>query len=302
MKTLRAVAAALAACVILSACGGSPAPASANSAPSERAIPIIEPIITPPPQDDGLTDAAQQAREKFAGEWVDMGGTNLSRGGVQHVSLEMIPTDWGVSWSVNDDGTITYQGCTYSVVDDEGIQLLICNNPAPGGVAYTSSSVMIRESDFREYFDRHFVKVEVSAENIGDYIGPPVYLGAFERLDTWESGEVWVYSSNAYENGLVYIGHNSDFVFETGTGESWSPYGLILGEHSYNLGRAKGALYFVRAEYVADYALYVNAGDDPHANSYNIFRVITLTNGASYVDSLGGSNMRFDINTDDWKY
>ena len=143
------------------------------------------------------------------------------------------------------------------VIDADGIPLL--------SYAYT---YYIKEQDYQTYFDSHFVKVEITGDNIGDYLGDFVKIGYL--TDDWgeieEKGPVYRFVSRPYEDGLVFLSAK-DFKMEVNyrrSGEEYTwdydtPYDCIvlwdnflLESEFVSFGRAKGTLLFARADYVAD--------------------------------------------------
>lgn len=305
MKTLRAVAAALAVCVILSACGGSPAPASANSAPADRMISTPEPIITPPPPDDGLTDAERQIRAELAGEWVDV-NSYFEQGDGTGMLETLFADEWGGdTWELSADGKTIGP---YRIVDDDGITLLIRSGQsltAPVQVSY----ILVRREQFRDFFNRYFVEVDVTGENIHEYVNEPVYIGEYETVDSWGdvngTAEAWTCTSPVYDSGLVFIGAGRNFRYEAiyngYSADIRYPYGIQYGAGgytgAYTIGRAEGRLFFVRSEYVTDNT--VETYTEAYDRRARYARVVTILDGIR----IATENRWVDgINYDDWKY
>lgn len=254
----------------------------------------------------------EAARKALVGEWTEVYSTFLYNYSAEDfvfaedgtVSTGNLSIEWGLS---EDGGSVEFKfgdtiALSYDIVDYNGITALV--NSQSDAV----SSVFVRPEDYQRFVDQRFVAVEINSENIGDYIGEYVRIG--RRLDEFgeprEDGGVCMFRSRAYEQGLVYVGSSADFVFEYSfhgnrgeyTFSSRDPF--LLGEEYtdavfQSFGRAKGTLYYVKAEYVAENSV-------ENMNGF-MTRVVRLTDGTKFVDNI--ITIRWDetdADYNDWRF
>lgn len=146
----------------------------------------------------------------------------------------------------------------------------------------------VRREDYQAAFEQKFVAVELSEENVKDYLGDAVFIG--NALDEWgeeyKDSPCYMLTSMVYDDGLVYVGCSDDFAVELvvdtiDRGETYTVGATVPFDYTNNYcggvhksvsisGRAKGTMYFVKPEYVAN-------------NYYeDMWTYVELTNGTLY--------------------
>ena len=184
------------------------------------------------------------------------------------------------TWELNPDGTqITLRGSRGKTMID-----IVQDG------AYLKLSVpelhlnFLRSSELNDYIAERFVFIDITRENVRDYIAAPVNIG--EILDEKEKRtgkSAWVLGSSAYQEGLVYYGRSEDFHLElqnnsTGTMNIILPYdtlSLTTGAVFGNVLEADGKLVYIRSEYVSD-----NRMTDART------RTLTFTDGTTHTTSM----------------
>lgn len=225
--------------------------------------------------DDAIKAAEYEAlKAPFVGTWIS------EFVGEKKITLNADGTGVPYDWTISEDGTkLTIGGEVGTVIiEDEYTKLLFVN----------SKDCYVRAEDYQEAYDRKFMAVEVTGENVKDYLGDPVLAGY--ELDAWgevrEGCTLYFLTSKVYEDGWVYIGCSDDFavdiVYSFGftMTHTLGPFSNIvtLGDspNPVRIGdRAKGTLYYVREEYVAENYLSDTNGLDGHTE-------LILTNGIEY--------------------
>ena len=234
------------------------------------------------------------AQKALAGKWVDV----YSKVQLYMSSSPLILNEDGsvvtdtltYEWSLSDDGrsiSLGYGGTALlllNIVDEDGITALV--NTFPN----SSSNVYVREEDFQTFFDRRFVAVELSPENVGEYFGEFVRVGDWldEFGDPIKDYGAYAFRSAAYERGLVYMGCSQDLAVEWTSKTRWgedqsclvsdpfTPQYLSEPVSFVSFGRVKGTLYYAKAEYVAENGL------EPWEGQPYPFRVIRFTDGTCF--------------------
>ena len=258
--------------------------------------------------------ADADAIREFSGIWVNVYSRYIY-GYEEYFSEEFREKDYGWLWTLSDDGkSLNYNGCEYAITEEDGVTVLICyERPLDGEV--TQSLVLVRKDEARAYLDQRIVEVEVTKYNVHEYICEPEFFGTFETLDSWgdpngKSDEYYTRSA-VYDDGMIYFGKSFDFAYEAiykgVSTENQYPYGIAHNPSghvgNFTIERARGKLFFIKAEYVADNSLvsYTVAYD----NSEHVARVLTLTNGVKISCFNDPCNWRSSIPIemyDDWKY
>ena len=260
------------------------------------------------------TAEMEEARKALVGEWVEVYSAFLPYAATSNVVLtEDGNADFdglGVSWRMSEDmRSVEFSfGDTvitsFEIADYDGIMALV------GNQTDFTSSVYVRREDYQSFVDQRFVAVEINSDNIGEYIGEYVKVG--DELDDFGDvmGEACMFRSKAIEQGLVYVGRSDDFVFEI-EAESGQIGDMIYGAGEFpvydpfsvsprmffsvsSFGRAKGTLYFVRAENVAENGVEMINGLTQ--------RVVRLTDGTAFLDSSGFYWKNTSADYNDWKY
>lgn len=292
MKRITVSLLLLSLCLTLCACGESHQD-SAASVP-DRALPVAEaPAPAPDPSE-------------FYGEWVDLLRYRYAYQYDEKFTFDA--SNYGDLWKLSDDGkTILIYDNEYSIEESDGVPALICR--VTQNDEYEFSHWLVRAEDYETCFDRYFVAVDLSAENVSDYLGPPVAIGDY--FDEWGdvAGPLYLYSSPAYSQGLVYLGIAGDpeFLVEEITDREARnqnfPYGMTTGPLWYShsgYGRARGTIIYAKAEFVQDNSMYIG---EKHEAGYQLCeRVVTLSNGCKLYDSYVGNWANTNANYDDWKY
>lgn len=204
-------------------------------------------------------NALAEAREydAYSGEWVDMLNPSsrfVLRNDGTYQSDTMEPGTWNLSAGAEERKLYMQYGGNFRILVDDGVTLLS-----------EDKKLFAKASECDAYFDKHFVKVDITPENIREYIGDPVEIGY--TVDEWgepRDTSVFAARSIAIGNGLVLLGWSEDFKYEIIENAPYGietytydePYPVItcfLGNCSYSIGdRAMGTLTFVRSDYVRE--------------------------------------------------
>ena len=237
--------------------------------------------------DVALEIARHEALEaSFAGEWV----SELKRDFSIQLNTDGTLTLDGFdgTWALNEEETaldLSFAGLSISVkiIEEDGFQKL--------DMSAINSWCLVKAENYQAAFDKKFIAVELSGENVKEYLGDPVHIGY--GLDAWgeedKQNPVYLLTSKVYEDGLVYIGCSDDFAVELIWESTYenrkepiagNPFSLIWGyddnDGYYNrpvsIGeRAAGTLYYVRSEYVVENSINSDGRRD-----------VKLTNGSVY--------------------
>lgn len=300
MKKIIALLLVLAMCFSLCACGKSEAVKNVEglieaigevTTESENAIIAAEEAYNALPEDEKekvenyavLTTAKdgleillfEQLEKSLVGEWVLLadGDTvilTLNEDGT--TLIEGMEFEWKLE---QDKSCIRLDGAIGLKFDINYIfeYIMIDNRELAG--------VMVRKADYKELSEKYITAVELTKENIHDYIGEPIYLG--QAKDEWGddmNDAVYCFASKAYENGLIYLGVSDDFAVENGVyfglGRHSGLFGafFVSGNERIEIGRVKGNVCFISSELVES----VEYSDDA------LQRVVTLINGSEIVD------------------
>ena len=229
------------------------------------------------------------AREKVAGEWVELAAVlGVSRPIVYWFGpLKLKPDGTGESegsawtWDVSEDlKEIRLSGnrgkVTLQVVRDGAFTELL----DPGG-----RYVLLRAEEAEKYAKARFVRIDVTADNIGEIMDLPVCGGVIlDEKKKPTANCAWYQPSRKIGEGLVYYGHSEDFYYTlTVNGNSAQEWRLevpfdSLAAPEYTLfqrgSSAGGSLIFLRSPFVTD-----NRMTDGRT------RTLTLTDGRKHTTS-----------------
>lgn len=224
-------------------------------------------------------------RLSFTGEWV-----RLTEGAEAFITLNADGTgkilEYDAAWSLNGSGdTLNFKGA--GVAFDFMV----------GGIADTHTiycadlgTMLVKKDDYPKIKDTYFTAVEISPENLSDYVGQLTHIRNIPDDQGAEgAGNLFAFRSNAYADGLVFVGAGDDFSLEYSYiinprrgvvhhGKTANPFYAIEEQIADPAGitieNASGTLLFIKAELVAELT-YDQAGRT---------RVITLTDGAVIYD------------------
>jgi len=219
--------------------------------------------------DEAIKVAEETAlREPYAGEWLSEieGSTYITL----HADGTAVRMGETLSWALNEDGTsiLVDDGSTFTIIEEDSFTKIVLND----------SDYFVLSTDYRMAFDKKFtMKVELTSENVRDYLGDPVLVGY--QLDNWgepkdENSYCFYYlSSNIYDEGWVYADCSGDFaidiVYNTGFTMTLEdgPFDGIYNEGRYlcptQIGnRVRGTLYYIRKECVAKNYMIGGTGSD----------------------------------------
>ena len=237
---------------------------------------------------EGIRQKAS-ARDTVAGEWVDLdevlglsrpivywfGPLKLNASGVG----ESEGSQW--TWDVSEDlSEIRLSGnrgkVTLDVIRDGAFTKL----RDPNG-----RYVLVRAEDAESYVKARFVKIDITADNIGDIMDLPVCTGPIlDEKDKPTGNSAWIQPSRKIDQGLVYYGRSEDFyytlVVNGQTASEWRldyPFDSLSAPEYTNFQRgssAGGTLVFIRGAYVTE-----NRMSDGRT------RVLMLSDGMKYTTS-----------------
>lgn len=259
-----------------------------------------------------LTEARFEAnRLSLVGEW----------------TVELYPHDMGISLTLDENGTFLWCAghCGTWTVSEDGKYIALTGDNLPDffGEAIPvfeedgfkkiqivdSWGPFVLVEDHNTIFEMKYVAVELTAENVREYLGEPVKAGYV--LNSWgeedKTAPAYLLTSQVFDEGLVYVGCSNDFAVEliyeeyiemtyndiTAKTHIMEPFSLLqANEHAHEgtaleshfrpirIGdKAKGTLYYVREEYVADNFF------DPVTE----YTFVKLTNGVIYPTCFQGS-------------
>lgn len=185
-------------------------------------------------------------------------------------------------WTLSEDlasVTLTLCGdteltCEMAVTEEDGFTKLL------GELFENKFFAYVKDTDYQAAFEAKYAAVELTGDNFRDYIGDCQNMGTTETGD----GTLYLmfYPSNAYDDGLVYLGCScvvvENAVLANGsTRQINSSFPVVSGSYdkinSFSwTGSASGHMFYVKADHVAEN--YINEEG---------FRVLELTNGAELV-------------------
>lgn len=209
-------------------------------------------------------------------------GFSLEEDGTFYIRFQM------GTWTLSEDVStimLTVENCdvgvdtmTLNIVEEDGFTKLV------GTILNNQPFAYVLEEDYEAAFSAKYAAVELTDENLKDYIGDPV---CFENVMNRQIGYVvdaYFFPSQAYDNGLVYLGCNYcdvDYVWQEGgqprqSGSVFPVYWYTIASANITgvgLGSsASGTMFYVKADHVAEN--YVNE---------NGYRTLVLTNGVELV-------------------
>lgn len=164
----------------------------------------------------------------------------------------------------------------------------------------------VKEQDYAAAFQAKYHAVELNRDTILSYIGEPVLLGKLET-DQGKKHNAYLYPSQVYDDGLVYLGSTGvirvDYVHGGKPDYFWldvpvfSTTKLKMKDVCINTQMpVSGEIYYVKSDHVT--GNYIDEDG---------FRVLRLTNGISilfdgYSDTLNTFWSRMDISYSDYMY
>lgn len=198
-----------------------------------------------------------------------------------------------------DENHFIYGTERLELINDNGVEKLVSKN-----------GVYVREEQYDEIFNKMFVHVTLTEDNISDYIGNPIRFGKYKYVDEWEDEkdylEAYIMTSPAYENeGLVMLTYN-DVKYEAFFNSSedaitfHSPYPKFGSyqdtKYSCKFGRAEGDIWYIKKEYVKE----ISDGELIDNNYYKS-RKITFTDGFT-IEPIEESWRLSDTSVDELEY
>ena len=141
-----------------------------------------------------------------------------------------------------------------------------------------------RSSELDDYIAERFIAVELTADNVSQYIAKPQNVGVIpDEKDQPTNESAWVLSSPAYAEGLVYYGRSEDFriSIQNTAGENrvailpYDTLPLVNGASFGRITHAQGTLVYIRSEYVVD-----NRMTDART------RTLTFSDGTTHTTSM----------------
>jgi hypothetical protein len=252
-------------------------------------------------QADSGSEPADDPRQKeamapFVGTWVlecpvvDPAPFELQESGV------FVSGNSTGHWSVDTaSGKLVIDGTAWLVFEEDGFTKIRPDQ------TYTSmyepeTCTRVMEKNRSAAAEKKFVVVDLSEENILDYVGQPVLAG--NRLDNQGNitNACYLYPSLVYDRGLVFFASGDDLCWECTDGNMSISYGdcPYLYDSCQNelTGTAWGRLCYIRADYVTDNRLELIDGFS--------YRVLTLTSGEKYL--CGGNRGTVDYDYQDYLY
>lgn len=202
----------------------------------------------------------------------------------------------GGRWEFSEDGTQivmtaneTGETCVLTIEEVNGVSALHMEN----------CGYFFRDEEVEQGVGDKFVVVELSPENVHDYVSEPELLGAFDWVDP-EDGNMttWIYHmpTKVYEDDLVFLGRKYFSVllqYDHSNGKTFndllrSPHFMAMGSADFTNLRlsdtASGQLIYIRAEYVADN--FINEEG---------YRTLLLTDGTTLVYSNYDYSFDWDV-------
>ena len=168
------------------------------------------------------------------------------------------------------------RSCTLEIQEEGGFLKLV------GALFDNEPFGYVKETDYVSAFADKYVAIELKQDNVLDYFADPVLLGKVETDEGKMHSAYW-YASQAYQDGLVYIG--SSCVIPVAYSHGGKPYSLwlefpILSTTSLKIKdihikintRISGEVFYIKAPYVS--RNYINGEG---------YRVLELTNGVSLI-------------------
>ena len=247
--------------------------------------------------------AAQlRARSTVLGKWSELS---------DHLPLFRPIVSWYGELNLIEDGTYTSGSTsgTWELTEDSG-QLILRGTRGKTIVDivqdgdYTKLSIpelhlnFLRSRELESYIEDRFVFVDISLDNVSDYIGRAVNVGIIlDEKDRPTKESAWVLPSPAYSEGLVYYGRSEDFSIvlqndATGSRSVTIPYdtlALVTGASFGRIMQATGTLVFIRQQYVEE-----NRMTDART------RTLTFTDGTTHTTSLTWYSDLADYS--DWRF
>lgn len=217
----------------------------------------------------------KEGHSLFEGKWKYL-YSDIDVNDIEFKEEYKISLDNRKDWSFQNNGQMLYYDKNlFTLAVDNGIPKLLYNFK---GNCY----VYVHEEDYDKLYNEMFVSVELTSDNISEYIGQPLRIG--ETVDEWgeHNGYLFQLSSPALEKGLILYQYDEnlqyEIIFNDGyTSTAYYPYiGLWSDrEETYigGFGRAKGKLIYVKSNYVDNVEMY-------YKNSY-LRRIIHFKDGSS---------------------
>ena len=279
----------LAAAILFAACGQS---ASGNEAQGTvtTAAPEAAPTPEPTPEPEP-TPSAESIVSSFTGEWVEVFSGFKTPGQAEHIVLSEDGNytrgeTSGIWWPDSEGREIwlDYQ-FVFTRLEEDGFTML-----ARFREPYGTEELLVRAEDYEAYVDHYFMIVEITPENLRNYIAEPVYLTT--PVDEWGeplSTIILIWDSLIFKDGFTYVARSDDFKYEM-IRNSLMDGKIVRSEsvtelrpfhitsmfpkmESYSMGeRAMGSLVFVRPGFVRSNTV----GDS--------FRRVEMTSGIVFAE------------------
>lgn len=219
---------------------------------------------------NGLEDTDCEPRT-VSGYGVTANGLSLMEDGT--FAIEDVTGTWSLSEDLTTV-TLTLEDLTASleVTQEDGFTKLL------GELFKNKFFAYVKEEDYQAAFDAKYVAVALTSDNFRDYIGESTYVGT----TTTNNGLMYCYfyPSQAYDDGLVYLGCNCQLVeYATYTNGSSitinAQFPVMTGSYDQIAsaswsGSASGYMFYLKADHVA--ANYI---------SEDGYRTLELTNGVT---------------------
>ena len=168
------------------------------------------------------------------------------------------------------------RSCTLEIQDEGGFLKLV------GPLFDNQPFGYVKETDYTSAFADKYTVVELKQDNVHNYFADPVFLGKVET-DQGKMHSAYWYASQAYQDGLVYLGSSCVIPVAYDHGGKlyslWLEFPMLsttdlkIKDIRINTDtRISGEVFYIKADYVS--RNYIN-GDG--------YRVLELTNGVSLI-------------------
>ncbi|MBQ7801482.1 MAG: hypothetical protein IJ375_04055 [Oscillospiraceae bacterium] len=166
----------------------------------------------------------------------------------------------GAVWTLSEDMTaVTVEGgdiepITFEVRQEDGFDKLAGELEGIGAFPY------VRQEDYEAAYSAKYVTVELTDENVHDYIGDAVNIGQIVGQGG-KTFHYFVFATPVYDDGLVYLGCDCRVQMTANYGGTTinfaNSFPVFIGfdRSTTNLkltGSASGKMYYVKADHVAE--------------------------------------------------
>ncbi len=225
-------------------------------------------------------------REAFAGTWVPECPVRSYREFTLFADTLTLDedgtfkTDYRTgNWSYNAEDNMLEIGETrWFIFEEDGFTKIRVDS-------HLNSHAYVRDQDLEAAREKKYVEVELTPDNLREYIGDPISLGYEFGMDKFNEFDQsifhYFFPSPAYERGLVLIGESGvrvEVISEKGEYFFVTPGAIQRSASPLRFtGRAQGTLYFVRDSYVEQNHLGHSSMD-----TYNCIRYLVFTDGETF--------------------